>query len=155
MSHFVSSNSSILEGWQGCDAKEGGVGMDGGDGWWSTRGIPPCYLLMILTNPHPPCNKQQQRRKTAAYKLFGYRKNLKKENIVDFLGQQQPRRRRMMAIMVLWCLCAHPCTLLTLTPLSLLPLNHIRLSSPPSNLSHVIPSSQHKGKSSILAKHLS
>ena len=20
----------------------------------STRGIPPCYLLMILTNPHPP-----------------------------------------------------------------------------------------------------
>ena len=32
----------------------------------STRGIPPCYLLMILTNPHPPCNKQS--RKTGVYK---------------------------------------------------------------------------------------
>ena len=27
----------------------------------STRGIPPCYLLMILTNPHPPTHKHTQR----------------------------------------------------------------------------------------------
>ena len=26
----------------------------------STRGIPPCYLLMILTNPHPPTHKHEK-----------------------------------------------------------------------------------------------
>ena len=28
----------------------------------STRGIPPCYLLMILTNPHPPTYKHEKRK---------------------------------------------------------------------------------------------
>ena len=38
----------------------------------STRGIPPCYLLMILTNPHPPqatnSNREEKLTDTNVYK---------------------------------------------------------------------------------------
>ena len=53
---FISSSSRILKGWQGCDAKEGGVGMDGGGEAEYTRDP----ALLSPNDPHQSTSTVQQ-----------------------------------------------------------------------------------------------
>ena len=49
----------------------------------STRGIPPCYLLMILTNPHPPTYKHRQRNTKHTNSQYTAHKHTKRSETVE------------------------------------------------------------------------
>ena len=96
----------------------------------STRGIPPCYLLMILTNPHPPTYKHEKHK--THWVTAANTHTIQYTSIQRVQKQWRIKRDNLVlksALSYIQFLCAYPYALLTLT-LALFshpPLNHIRV----------------------------